>query len=197
CGLRGGIAVAEVVIGTAGHVDHGKTWLIRALTGQDTDRLPEERRRGISIDLGFAEFRLPSGRRAGIVDVPGHERFIKNMVAGGSGIDLVLLVVAADEGVMPQTREHLQILQLLGVESGVVVLTKIDLVDDEWLDLIEEDLRAALAGSFLAGAPVVRVSSKTGAGLDHLRGVVDALLPRVRRKPDDAHARLPVDRVFS
>ncbi|HEX6990111.1 MAG TPA: selenocysteine-specific translation elongation factor [Bacillota bacterium] len=188
--------MAEVVIGTAGHVDHGKTALIRALTGQDTDRLPEERRRGISIDLGFAEFQLPSGRRAGIVDVPGHERFIKNMVAGASGIDLVLLVVAADEGVMPQTREHLQILQLLGVESGVVVITKTDLVDDDWLDLVEADLRSELARSFLAGAPVLRVSSKTGAGLDELRSVVDNLLPRVRRRPEDAHARLPVDRVF-
>lgn len=189
--------MAEVVIGTAGHVDHGKTWLIRALTGQDTDRLPEERRRGISIDLGFAEFRLPSGRRAGIVDVPGHERFIKNMVAGVTGIDLVLFVVAADEGVMPQTREHLQILQLLGVESGVVVLTKIDLVDAEWLQLVEDDVRSALTGSFLEEAPLVPVSVKTGQGLDHLRARIDELLPRVRRRADDAHVRLPIDRVFT
>ena len=194
---REGTDLAEVVIGTAGHVDHGKTWLIRALTGQDTDRLPEEKRRGISIDLGFAEFVLPSGRRAGIIDVPGHERFIKNMVAGVTGIDLVLFVVAADEGVMPQTREHLQILELLGVESGVVVLTKVDLVDDEWLRLVEDDVRSELAGSFLAQAPLVAVSAKTGQGLDRLTAVVDEMLPRVRRRPDDAYVRLPIDRVFT
>lgn len=189
--------MAEIVIGTAGHVDHGKTALIAALTGKDTDRLPEEKRRGVSIDLGFAPFDLPSGRRAGIVDVPGHERFIKNMLAGVTGIDLVLLVVAADEGIMPQTREHLDILHLLGVQQGVVVITKIDLVDDEWLDLVEEELREELQGTVLAGAPVVKVSSRTGQGLDQLRQVIDELVPRVATRPLDAYARMPIDRVFT
>lgn len=187
----------EVVIGTAGHVDHGKTQLVRALTGVDTDRLPEEKRRGISIDLGFAPCLLPSGRRAAIVDVPGHERFIRNMVAGATGMDLVLLVVAADEGVMPQTREHLDILHLLGVQAGAIALTKIDLVEPEWLELVEEEVREAVRGTFLEGAPVVRVSSVTGEGLDRLLRVVDELIPRVRPRPLDALPRLPIDRSFT
>lgn len=198
CQLQGELATRPVVIGTAGHVDHGKTTLVKALTGVDTDRLKEEKQRGISIDLGFAEFRLPGGRSAAIIDVPGHERFIHNMVAGVHGIDLVLLVVAADEGVMPQTTEHLDILQLLGIRRGLVALTKVDLVrDEEWLQLVEEDVRGALAGTFLAGAPVVRVSAVTGEGLDRLvRAIVD-LLPSLPPRELDGLPRLPIDRVFT
>ena len=187
----------HVVIGTAGHVDHGKTTLIRSLTGIETDRLPEEKKRGISIDLGFARFVLPSGRVASIIDVPGHERFIKNMVAGVAGIDLVLLVVAADEGVMPQTREHLDILQLLGVRNGLTVLNKIDLTEPDWLTLVEEDVQQALEGSFLEDAPIVPVSAHTGQGLQELRQIIDDMVPRVQRRYRSSKVRLPVDRVFS
>lgn len=191
----------EVVIGTAGHVDHGKTALIKALTGQETDRLPEEQRRGISIDLGFGWLPLPDGGRAGIIDVPGHERFIKNMVAGATGIDLVLLVIAADEGVMPQTREHLDILQILGVEHGLVALTKCDLVDDDWLNMVDEIVSEALQGTFLARAPVVRVSSRTGAGIGDLRRRLESLIGVAagrRQMMSGAYGpRLPVDRVFT
>src|ERR1051326_3367573 len=137
------------IIGTAGHVDHGKTSLIRALTGTETDRLREEQERGMSIDLGFADFVLPSGRHAGVVDVPGHERFLKNMLAGAGGMDLVILVIAADEGVMPQTREHLEILQILQTKKGVIALTKADLVDEEWLELVQDEVQTALRGTFL------------------------------------------------
>ena len=137
----------HLIIGTAGHVDHGKTALIRALTGAETDRLKEEQERGMSIDLGFASFRLPGGRLAGVIDVPGHERFLKNMLAGAGGIDLVVLVIAADEGVMPQTREHLEILQILQTKKGVVALTKADLVDEEWLELVKEEVADGLAGA--------------------------------------------------
>lgn len=187
-----------LVIGTAGHVDHGKTTLVRALTGVDTDRLQEEKRRGISIDLGFAPFRLPSGRAAAIVDVPGHERFVHNMAAGVHGMDLVLLVVAADEGVMPQTVEHLDILQLLGVRHGLVVLTKVDLVDDPaWLDLVEDDVRASLQGTFLAQAPVVRVAPPTGHGLDRLLAALEEAAARVPPRDAGGLARLPIDRVFT
>src|SRR6185369_12107913 len=154
----------HLIIGTAGHVDHGKTALIRALTGAETDRLKEEQERGMSIDLGFADFRLPSGRHAGVIDVPGHERFLKNMLAGAGGIDLVILVIAADEGVMPQTREHLEILQVLQTRKGVVAVTKADMVDEEWLELVQDDIATALKGTFLAGAPMVAVSSTTGQG---------------------------------
>src|SRR3954451_2672696 len=143
------------IIGTAGHVDHGKTALIRALTGAETDRLKEEQERGMSIDLGFASFRLPGGRLAGVIDVPGHERFLKNMLAGAGGIDLVVLVIAADEGVMPQTREHLEILQILQTKKGVVAITKADMVDDEWLELVQDEVQTALKGTFLAGAPMI------------------------------------------
>ncbi len=187
----------RLIIGTAGHVDHGKTALIRALTGHETDRLPEERARGISIELGFAPFTLPSGQRAAIVDVPGHERFIHHMVAGAQGMDIVLLVVAADEGVMPQTREHLEILSLLGVSEGIVCLTKIDLVDDEWRRLIEADLRQELHGTFLEGAPVVGVSSVTGGGIAELQGLLEAAVARLRPRSALGPARLPIDRVFS
>lgn len=187
----------HAVIGTAGHVDHGKTALIRALTGHDTDRLPEEQARGISIDLGFAHLTLPSGRRAGIVDVPGHERFVHNMLAGAAGIDLALLVIAADEGVMPQTREHIHILDLLGIRQGAVALTKADLVDDEWLNLVAADVRDALAGTFLAQAPLLPVSSVTGAGMPTLVALLDDMLRAAPGRTGSGLARLPIDRVFT
>lgn len=185
------------VIGTAGHVDHGKTMLVKALTGVDTDRLKEEKERGISIELGFAPLKLPNGGTAAIVDVPGHERFIKNMLAGVAGIDMVLLVIAADEGVMPQTREHLDILRLLKVQHGIVVLTKIDLVDSEWLELVEEEVREFLQGSFLADAPIIRVSAVTGEGLPRLFQAIEEVAARLEERPVFGPARLPVDRVFS
>lgn len=185
------------IIGTAGHVDHGKTALIRALTGAETDRLAEEQERGMSIDLGFADFTLPGGRRAGVIDVPGHERFLKNMLAGAGGIDLVLLVVAADEGMMPQTREHLDILQVLQTRRGVVVLTKRDLVDEEWLELVREDLRKALAGTFLAEAPMVSVSAVTGEGIPELVELLSRMADEVPTRPIVGPWRLPIDRVFT
>lgn len=185
------------IIGTAGHVDHGKTALIRALTGVETDRLPEERRRGISIDLGFAPFDLPSGRRAGVVDVPGHERFIHNMLAGVAGMDWVLLVVAADEGVMPQTLEHLDILDLLGVRRGFVVITKIDLVDGDWVDLVEADVLEHTRGTFLEGAAVFRVSSVTGENIDKLLAALDDATREPGERDAGGPVRLPVDRVFT
>ncbi|MGE5589821.1 MAG: selenocysteine-specific translation elongation factor [Bacillota bacterium] len=187
----------HLIIGTAGHVDHGKTALIRALTGQETDRLPEEKARGISIDIGFAHFRLPSGRRAAVVDVPGHERFIKNMLAGATGVDLVLLVVAADEGVMPQTVEHLDILRLLDVKKGIIALTKADLVDEDWLALVREDVRQAVAGTFLETAPMVAVSSVTGQGLGELTRLLDDLLQETEPRDASGVPRLPIDRVFT
>ena len=178
--------------------DHGKTELIRALTGKDTDRLQEEKKRGISIDLGFAPFQLPDGRLAGVVDVPGHERFIHNMLAGIGGIDLVLLVVDVTEGVMPQTREHVEIMDLLQIAKGLVVLTKTDLIDDEeWLDLVEEEVREALSGTFLAGAPFFRVSAYTGRGLDELIKAIDETTKELSPRDEKAPLRLPVDRVFS
>jgi len=186
----------HLIVGTAGHVDHGKSALIRALTGVETDRFPEERERGISIDIGFAQFALPSGRRAAVIDVPGHERFIKNMLAGITGIDLVLLVVAADEGVMPQTREHLDILKLLEIKQGIIVLTKMDLVDEEMLELVGEYVRDEVKGTFLEQAPMVAVSSLKGTGLANLVQSIDALLERVEAKDVSAFARLPVDRAF-
>src|SRR5688500_17192739 len=161
-----------VILGTAGHIDHGKTTLVRALTGVDTDRLPEEKRRGITIDLGFAPLPCAGGGTIGVVDVPGHEAFVRTMLAGATGIDLALLVVAADEGVMPQTREHLAILTLLGVRGGVVALTKRDAVDDEWLDLVTEEVAAAVAGTPLANAPIVPASGTTGQGIDVLRDAI-------------------------
>ncbi len=186
----------RVVLGTAGHIDHGKTTLVKALTGIDTDRLKEEKERGITIELGFAHLTLPSGVRVGIVDVPGHERFVKNMVAGASGVDLVALVVAADEGVMPQTREHLEICELLGVKNGVVVVTKRDLVDEEWLELVKEDIAEALRGTFLENAPMVAVSAVTGEGIPELIRVLEELVARVPDRPAEGPFRLPVDRVF-
>jgi len=185
------------VVGTAGHVDHGKSTLVKALTGIDPDRLREEKERGLTIDLGFAWLELPSGREISIVDVPGHERFIKNMLAGAGGVDLALLVVAADEGPMPQTREHLAILDLLDVQAGIVVLTKCDLVDDDYLDLVEAEIDDTVAGSHLAGAPKVRTSATTGAGLDALLATIDAALERTPRKRDLGRPRLPIDRAFT
>ncbi len=187
----------HIIIGTAGHVDHGKTVLVKALTGTDTDRLKEEKERGISIELGFAYLKLPGGLQAGIVDVPGHERFIKNMLAGVGGIDLVLLVIAADEGVMPQTREHLEIIQLLQVEKGTVVLTKKDLVDQEWLDMVHEEVDEFLQGTVLENAPVIAVSAVTGEGMDQLVQMIDQLAAGVEKRKFTGPPRLPVDRVFT
>jgi selenocysteine-specific elongation factor len=187
--------MTNLIIGTAGHVDHGKTMLVKALTGIDTDRLKVEKERGISIELGFAFCQLPGGRRAGIVDVPGHERFIKNMLAGVGGIDLVLLVIAADEGVMPQTREHMDIIQLLQINKGVVALTKIDLVDKELLELVHEEVDEFLQNTTLKNAPVVEVSAVTGQGLEELLREIDNI--PVEGRSISGPVRLPVDRVFS
>ena len=187
----------HIIIGTAGHIDHGKTSLVKALTGRETDTLKEEKDRGISINLGFACFDLPSGRRAGIIDVPGHEKFIKNMLAGVSSIDIVLMVIAADEGIMPQTKEHFEILQLLDVKKGIIVLTKIDMVEEEWLSMVKEDVREQFKGSFLENAPVHCVSSKTRQGIVELACEIDMMTEEVREKDITGHFRLPVDRVFS
>lgn len=185
-----------LILGTAGHIDHGKTLLIKLLSGIDTDRLVEEKRRGISIELGFAALETPAGNRLGVVDVPGHERFVKTMLAGAAGIDLILFVIAADEGTMPQTREHMEILQLLGIDKGVVALTKTDLVDQEWLELVTEEVKSYLEATPLAGAPVVPVSSVTGEGKDELFGALDELVPKVQREDRGRITRLPVDRAF-
>ena len=185
------------VIGTAGHVDHGKSALVRALSGIDPDRLREEKERGLTIDLGFAWLTLPTGREVSIVDVPGHERFIRNMLAGVGGIDMALLVVAADEGVMPQTREHLAIIDLLRIERGLVVITKSDLVDEEWLELVASDIEEVLEGSSLQGSRMVNVSSVTGEGLPELLSAMDGMLQNVEPRPDDGHPRLPIDRAFT
>ena len=187
----------HVVIGTAGHVDHGKTALVKALTGTDTDRFPEEKARGITIDIGFAALTLPDGTPASVVDVPGHEDFVRNMVAGATGIDVALLVVAADEGVMPQTIEHLAILGILGVRTGVVALTKSDLADADWLDLVRGDVAARLADSPVAWEPPVVVSSVTGQGLDQLREALQHGAARAAERSAGDLFRLPVDRVFS
>ncbi|MDD5758213.1 MAG: selenocysteine-specific translation elongation factor [Desulfobulbaceae bacterium] len=187
----------EIVLGTAGHVDHGKTSLIRALTGIDTDRLKEEKRRGITIELGFAFLDLPCGHRLGIIDVPGHEKFVKNMVAGAAGIDLVAFVVAADEGIMPQTREHFEICSLLGVKRGLIVITKIDMVEADWLEMVQDEVRQFCVGSFLEEAPMLLVSSVSGQGIPAVKEELDRLI----RSADFAEAfgpfRLPVDRIFS
>ncbi len=185
------------VLGTAGHVDHGKSALIKALTGTDPDRLREEKERGMTIDLGFAWLTLPSGREVSIVDVPGHERFISNMLAGVGGIDVALLVIAADEGVMPQTREHLAILDLIGVSYGIVVITKKDLVDKEWLELVEMDTAALIKDTTLAKSPTVAVSAVTGEGLPELAKAIDAVLDITPPKQDLGRPRLPVDRIFT
>jgi len=189
--------VKHIILGTAGHVDHGKTALVSRITGHNTDRLKEEISRGITIELGFAPFTLPNGQRLGIVDVPGHERFIKNMLAGATGIDMFMLVIAADEGVMPQTREHIDILRLLGVDRGLIALTKIDLVDDEWLELAREDVKEYLGGGPFAGAPIVDVSSVTGAGLPRLLETISELCMQIPERSAGGIARLALDRVFT
>jgi selenocysteine-specific elongation factor len=191
------VAERHAILGTAGHIDHGKTELVRALTGVDTDRLREEKERGISIELGFARLDLPSGATLGIVDVPGHERFVKTMLAGAGGIDIALLVIAADEGVMPQTREHLDIIDLLGIGHGVVAITKADLVSEEDVEFAAEEASELLEGTALESAPVVPVSSITGEGLDRLRAVLDKATASVVERSSTGPARLPVDRVFT
>src|SRR5688500_14554340 len=185
-----------MILGTAGHVDHGKTALVRALTGVDTDRLEEEKRRGITIDLGFAPLRL-DGVTLGVVDVPGHEAFVRNMLAGATGIDLALLVVAADEGIMPQTREHVNILRLLGVRGGVVALSKCDLVDAEWLELVRDDIHAALADTPLAAAPVVSTSTISGEGIPALRDAIRRAATMLPARDSNDLFRMPIDRAFS
>jgi selenocysteine-specific elongation factor len=187
----------QIILGTAGHIDHGKTALIKALTGINTDRLKEEKRRGITIELGFAFLDLPGGQRMGIVDVPGHEKFVKNMVAGATGIDIVAMVIAADEGVMPQTREHMEICSLLDIRHGLVVLTKTDLVDEEWLELVVEDIRDFVRGTFLEAAPIIPVSSVTGAGIPEFIKTLDELSAGLPGRPPSSLFRLPVDRVFT
>jgi len=187
----------HLILGTAGHIDHGKTALVKALTGIDTDRLKEEKARGITIELGFTHLELPGGIRFGIVDVPGHERFVRTMVAGVGGMDLVMLVVAADEGIMPQTREHLDILRLLGVKSGLVAITKCDLVDREWLGLVSAEVREFVAGSFLEQAPLVPISSRSGQGIAELKAELGRLAQIVVEKRREGQFRLPVDRVFT
>lgn len=188
----------NIIIGTAGHIDHGKTTLIKALTGRNTDRWEEEQRRGITIDLGFTYFDLKSGDRVGIIDVPGHEKFINNMVAGVVGMDLVMLVIAADEGIMPQTREHVDILGLLGIEKSIIVLNKCDLVDEEWLELVEEEVKEELAGTFLDNAPVMKVSAATGQGIPELKDMIEHLTAdEVVQKDIHTIPRLPIDRAFS
>lgn len=188
----------NIIVGTAGHIDHGKTTLIKALTGRNTDRWEEEQRRGITIDLGFTYFDLKNGDRVGIIDVPGHEKFINNMVAGVVGMDLVLLVVAADEGIMPQTREHMDILGLLGIKKSILVINKCDLVDEEWLELVEGEIQEELEGTFLEGAPVVKVSAATGQGLDELTDTIQQLMSdEVVAKDTQTIPRLPIDRAFT
>lgn len=187
----------NIVLGTAGHVDHGKTALIKALTGVDTDRLKEEKDRGITIDLGFASLMLPNGQTVGVVDVPGHERFVKNMVSGASGIDLVMMVIAADEGVMPQTREHLHICSFLGIQTGIIALTKVDLVDKEWLEVVSDDIREFVKGTFLGGVPVVPVSAATGDGLPEFLEALAQIAAHVGEETDTGLFRLPIDRVFT
>src|SRR5205085_3611590 len=184
-------------IGTAGHIDHGKSTLVKALTGIDPDRLAEEKARGMTIDLGFAWLTLPGGREVSIVDVPGHEGFIKKMLAGVGGIDAALLVIAADEGVMPQTREHLAILDLLRVRHGVVALTKSDLVDEEWIELVKEDIAEHLKPTTLAGAAILPVSAYTGQGLPELDAELERVLDAEGERQNIARPRLPIDRVFS
>ncbi len=187
----------NTIIGTAGHVDHGKTQLIKALTGIETDRHKEEKERGITIELGFAYLTLPNGRRCGIIDVPGHEKFIRNMLSGAGSVDLALLVVAADEGVMPQTREHIDILNLLNIKQGVIALTKCDLVDQEWAELVAQDVKQEVKDTFLQDAPIISLSSKTGFGIERLKNTLFDIIMNAPEGEDFSDARLPVDRVFS
>ena len=195
--IRSASALKQIILGTAGHIDHGKTSLIKAVTGINTDRLKEEQQRGITIELGFASMELPSGQRLGIVDVPGHEKFVKNMVAGATGIDIVAMVIAADEGVMPQTREHIEICTLLDVKYGLVVLTKTDLVDEEWLELVLDDVCQFVEGTFLEDSPVVTLSSVTGEGIPEFVKTLDELSVLIPPRSSTGLFRLPVDRVFT
>ncbi len=190
-------ATKNLILGTAGHIDHGKTSLVKILTGIDTDRLPEEKKRGITIELGFAAMQLPGNIQLGIVDVPGHERFVRAMVAGVGGMDMVVLVIAADEGIMPQTREHLDICRLLGVRRGLVALTKCDLVDVDWLELVTEEARDFVAGSFLEGAPIIPVSARLGTGIETLKEELRKMSETVDQKRGDGAFRLPIDRAFT
>jgi len=187
----------RIILGTAGHIDHGKTTLIKALTGVDCDRLKEEKARGITIELGFTSLTLPGEQKVGIIDVPGHEKFVKNMVAGVGGIDGVMLVIAADEGVMPQTKEHLDICNLLSIRSGIIALTKSDLVDEEWLELVKEDVSGLVHGSFLEKAPIIPVSSATGSGIPDLLRSLEHLVAHISERPSSGIVRLPIDRVFT
>src|SRR5262249_50164773 len=197
-GSRMGTTVMKhVIVGTAGHIDHGKTALVQALTGIDADRLEEEKRRGITIDLGFAHLPLTPTLRLGFVDVPGHERFVKNMLAGVGGIDLVLFVISADESIKPQTREHFDICRLLGIPRGIIALTKADLVDSDILGLVRMEAEDLVSGSFLEGAPIVPVSSVTGAGLGELRQALASVAAAVLERNASGNFRLPIDRVFS
>ncbi len=187
----------EIVLGTAGHVDHGKTSLVRALTGIETDRLKEEKKRGITIELGFAYLDLPCGHRLGIVDVPGHEKFVKNMVAGVTGMDLLAFIIAADEGIMPQTQEHFEICKLLGVKQGLVIITKKDMVEEDWLEMVEEEVRDFCTGSFLEDAPIVHVSSITGEGIDEVKTLLNQFVEKQNFNEAFGPFRLPVDRIFA
>ncbi len=187
----------HIILGTAGHVDHGKTALIKAITDIDTDRLKEEKERGITIELGFAPLTLKSGQKVGIVDVPGHEKFVKNMVAGAGGIDVVIMVIAADEGIMPQTREHLEICELLAIRRGIVALTKTDMVDDEWLDLVTDDIKNFLQGTFLEDSPVIPLSSVTGSGITEFLDELNKVVETAEEHTISTFFRLPVDRVFT
>src|SRR5437870_1498809 len=186
----------DLILGTAGHIDHGKTSLVKALTGIDCDRLPEEKRRGITIDIGFATLDL-GDYRLGIVDVPGHERFIKNMLAGATGIDLAVLVVAADDSVMPQTREHLEILRLLGLRHGVIALTKCDLVDETTREVVELEIRELVQGSFLESAPIIQTSAQTGEGLEELKAAIKDVCRKIEDRPGHEWVRLAIDRSFN
>lgn len=190
-------AVPDLVLGTAGHIDHGKSTLVQALTGTDPDRLAEEKQRGITIELGFAQLVLPDGTAMGVVDVPGHEKFVRQMIAGSTGIDVALLCIAADDGIMPQTEEHLAVLELLAIPTCVVALTKCDLVDDEWAAFMADEVRGRLASTPYANADVVPVSSRTGAGLDELRAAIQKAAHATARRATSSTLRLPVDRSFT
>lgn len=187
----------HIIVGTAGHIDHGKTTLIKALTGRETDTLDEEKKRGISINLGFTFFDLPSGKRVGIVDVPGHEKFIKNMLAGASGLDMVMLVVAADEGVMPQTVEHIDILSFLNIKNGLIVLTKSDMVEEEFRELVKEDIKERMKGTFLENAEILEVDSVSKRGIPELIQKLDDMSEQIEEKNENSPARLNIDRVFT
>jgi len=187
----------EIVLGTAGHVDHGKTSFVHALTGIDTDRLEEEKRRGITIELGFAFLDLPCGHRLGIVDVPGHEKFVKNMVAGATGIDIVAFVVAADEGIMPQSREHFDICSLLGIKQGLIIITKVDMVEPEWLEMVHEEIRQFCIGSFLEGAPMLPISAINGVGISEVKKELDTMVKNIQFTEAFGPFRLPIDRIFN